>query len=639
MRILFYSDNFYPETSGVSDSIIAAARGLKARGHTVGFAAPRYSEANYRSVGREAGEPLEAEGFEVFRLPSLPFAGSASGQARNVVPLGRSKGFVRRFKPDVIHSQTPFGTGLEALWVSRSCGIPLVGTNHTHIREFIRIYGPVRARWFERLVQRYFSWYYNRCAFVSAVADKLLVEMREHGFARSAEVVPNPLSLAVFVPPAPGERLALRERFGLPAQGPVTLYAGRIAAEKRLDAALRGFSEFAAGRPEARFVIAGNGPTEGETRALAADLGIGDKVVWTGFLDHAALSLWYKAADAFIVMCPIETQCLALMQAFAAGLPSVGVDAGAVGIHIQDGRGRKVLDGDHRAVAGALQEIAALSPAERAAMGEKARAYVGRFSQEAIAERWEGIYQSLVQPKISIVIPAHNEEESLPATLAAALAQEYPDYEVIVVDNASSDRTTEVALAHALSSPRGGRVRVVREDRKGLLHARERGRLEATGEVIVNMDADCLPDAGWLARGAAHFADFRVVAAAGPYYYHDGDAVFRAFSYAAQKHVYRAANLAAQALGVGAVLIGGNSFIRAEALRKAGGYNVALAFYGEDTDTAKRVSRHGRVVFDPKLRQNTSARRFKAEGTLRISVLYLFHFFKVLYTGGKTSRQ
>ena len=67
--------------------------------------------------------------------------------------------------------------------------------------------------------------------------------------------------------------------------------------------------------------------------------------------------------------------------------------------------------------------------------------------------------------------------------------------------------------------------------------------------------------------------------------------------------------------------------------------DVALAFYGEDTDTAKRVSRHGRVVFDPKLRQNTSARRFKAEGTLRISVLDLFHLFKVLYTGGKTSRQ
>lgn len=229
------------------------------------------------------------------------------------------------------------------------------------------------------------------------------------------------------------------------------------------------------------------------------------------------------------------------------------------------------------------------------------------------------------QFKISVVVPAHNEEESLPATLSALLAQDYPDFEIIVVDNASSDRTSEVARAFP--------VKVVREEKKGLLHARERGRVEATGDIIVQIDADCLPDAQWLSRGSRRFSDSRVAAVAGPYYYHDGGFLFRGTSLMAQRYVYRGINYLIQAIGTGAVLIGGNSFIRADVLHKMGGYDTSIIFYGEDTDTARKVAKHGKIIFDPNLIQKTSARRFKAEGSLKITALYVFHFFKVLYNG------
>ncbi len=636
MRILFYSDNFYPETSGISDSIISTARGLKARGHTVGFVAPKYSDKDYAAVGKPRDEFLRAEGFEVFRIPSLPFAGSASGQARNVIPLGWSLPFVRRFKPDVLHTQTPFGTGFEALWASRLFRVPLIGTNHTHIHEFIKIYGPIRTSWFEWLMQRFFCWYYNRCRFVSVVSPKLQKEMGRHGFRRPSAVVSNPLSLATFSPATAAEKAALRQGFGL--TGPTIMYAGRIAPEKRLDCALRAFKALLADMPDAQFVIAGNGPADQETRRLAKSIGVYKQVTFTGFLDHATLSKWYKASDAFVMMCPIETQCLALMQAFATALPSVGVDAGAVGEHIQPGWGIKVPDGDHAALAIGLKSI--LTDAKRGAMGEKARGYVARFSEEAISGEWEAIYALRRNPKrhkVSIVIPAHNEEESIAATLRAALAQEYPNYDVIVVDNASTDRTADVARAYGSDS----RLRVVREDKKGLLHARERGRIEAMkggSGIIVQMDADCLPDSQWLARGADHFQVADVAAVAGPYDYYDGNPVFRAVSLASQKYVYRGMSAFLQMLDKGAVLIGGNSFIRASALERAGGYDTSILFYGEDTDTAKKVASQGRVVFDPKLAIKTSARRFKAEGTFKIAALYLFHFFRVIYRSGRTAK-
>lgn len=236
--------------------------------------------------------------------------------------------------------------------------------------------------------------------------------------------------------------------------------------------------------------------------------------------------------------------------------------------------------------------------------------------------------------KASIVIPAHNEERLIAATIDAVLAQDHGDFEVIVVDNASSDGTFEVASRFERSGAIS--VRVVRESRKGLLSAREAGRRHARGEIIVNIDADCLPDAKWLSRGLAHFDDPRVVAVAGPYDYFDGGLVFRNASLIVQKALYGLASRIIQRLGKGAVLIGGNSFIRASALEAVGGYDTSIVFYGEDTDTARRVSRLGRVNFDGRLVQRTSARRFKAEGTAKIFALYVFHFFRVIFASKDT---
>ena len=193
------------------------------------------------------------------------------------------------------------------------------------------------------------------------------------------------------------------------------------------------------------------------------------------------------------------------------------------------------------------------------------------------------------------------------------------------MNNASTDRTTEVVSKFP--------VRLVSEDKKGLLYARERGRLVATGEIVVNIDADCLPEADWLARGLAYFDRNEIAAITGPYDYFDGKPLFRKTSLFLQKYLYGPINTILQMPGIksGAILVGGNNFIRASVLEKMGGYNTALTFYGEDTDTAKRVANYGNVIFSRKIVMKTSARRFHNEGTLKITLKYWFHFFKVIF--------
>ena len=234
--------------------------------------------------------------------------------------------------------------------------------------------------------------------------------------------------------------------------------------------------------------------------------------------------------------------------------------------------------------------------------------------------------------KVSVVIPAHNEEASIAETLTAVLAQDYPDFEVIVVDNASTDATADVVRKFP--------VTLIHETRKGLLWARECGRVHATGDIIANIDADCLPEKNWMSKAVPHFNEERIIAVTGPYDYHDGHSIFRKSSRMLQKYAYTTISELVQLplVRTGAVLIGGNNFIRASVLENVGGYNTSLTFYGEDTDTAKRISPHGKVLFRDRLAIKTSARRFKAEGTLNLTTKYLFHFFKMLFFGGKKKK-
>ncbi|MDB5254700.1 MAG: hypothetical protein JWL92_76 [Candidatus Nomurabacteria bacterium] len=227
--------------------------------------------------------------------------------------------------------------------------------------------------------------------------------------------------------------------------------------------------------------------------------------------------------------------------------------------------------------------------------------------------------------KISVVIPAYNEEKYIAKTIDAVLAQEYSDFEVVVVNNNSSDNTANIVRLYLGDE----RVRLVEESRQGLLFARSAGLAAATGAVLAQLDADCLPNKHWLSIASPYFKDPHVVGVTGPYDYYDGSWYFKFFALASQKTLYRFFSWYLQKKKRGALLIGGNAFIRKTALEKAGGYNTALQFYAEDTDTAKRIVPFGKIVFDTGLVMKTSHRRFATQGFFTTSMNYYKAFFSL----------
>jgi glycosyltransferase involved in cell wall biosynthesis len=233
--------------------------------------------------------------------------------------------------------------------------------------------------------------------------------------------------------------------------------------------------------------------------------------------------------------------------------------------------------------------------------------------------------------RLSFVVPAYNEEAYLPACLESILAQtgELGDaVEIIVVNNASSDRTLQVAMGF-----KG--VRVVDEPRKGLTFARQAGFAASSGELIANVDSDSRLTEGWVKTVLAEFAAApKLVALSGPFIYYDMSPnqrvsvrIFYAIAYAVyavNRYILRA----------GSMVQGGNFVLRRSALEQIGGFDTSISFYGEDTDIARRMNQVGDVKFTFELKMFSSARRLKKEGTLRIALRYTINYFWTIF--GKT---
>jgi cellulose synthase/poly-beta-1,6-N-acetylglucosamine synthase-like glycosyltransferase len=115
------------------------------------------------------------------------------------------------------------------------------------------------------------------------------------------------------------------------------------------------------------------------------------------------------------------------------------------------------------------------------------------------------------RPAYSVVVPVYNGAATLGACLAAIAHQTVPsaDYEVIVVDDGSTDGSARIARAHG--------VTLLRQPHAGAAAARNRGAARARGDILVFTDADCEPAAGWLAAIVAPFHDPRVAGAKGAY--------------------------------------------------------------------------------------------------------------------------
>ncbi len=264
---------------------------------------------------------------------------------------------------------------------ARKLDVPLVGTNHTPVEEFYP-FAPT-------LMRRFDAWYYNHCDVMTAPYENLIRNMRDMGFRRPGQKLANPVVHALFNPPTQEEKQKIRHTLGL--AGPVLLYAGRIAQEKHLDVVLKSIPKLIPLFPKIKIVITGHGSATAALQALVQELKIPEHVLFTGFVSTENLALYYKAADVFTIMSTADSQSIAVMQAFATGIPAIGANSRGLPDYIQPDCGFIVEPGDVLTLTKRIQELLQNEPL-RQKMGHAGTLFVETMSPEKIADEWEKIY-------------------------------------------------------------------------------------------------------------------------------------------------------------------------------------------------------------------------------------------------------
>jgi cellulose synthase/poly-beta-1,6-N-acetylglucosamine synthase-like glycosyltransferase/peptidoglycan/xylan/chitin deacetylase (PgdA/CDA1 family)/spore germination protein YaaH len=224
---------------------------------------------------------------------------------------------------------------------------------------------------------------------------------------------------------------------------------------------------------------------------------------------------------------------------------------------------------------------------------------------------------------VSVIIAAYNEEMVIERTVRTVLDSNYPDLEVIVVDDGSSDRTFAVCSVSFASDPR---VICIRKENGGKSSALNRGLLIAKGEVIVALDADTLFAPDTIARLVRHFEDPKVGAVSGNVRVGNTNNIltrWQALEYITSQNFDRRAY---DLLNCITVVPGAVGAWRRIAIQEVGGYtHETLA---EDTDLTWKIRRAGwRILNDstalafteaPESLGNLSRQRFRwAFGTLQ----------------------
>jgi len=338
---------------------------------------------------------VEAEGFVCHRL-----TGGARAQARAVKRLLREKGH------DVLCTHD-YKSNVLGFWAARGTRARQAAVFHG------RTSHDFKGRIYEALDDRVL----RKLPAVVMVSEATRTKLPGLNQAR---VIRNAFDPSVMA--APGGR-DLRKEFGWGEEAVVFGTAGRLSREKGHALLIDAFKELAARRPEARLVIAGDGPLREDLQRQIDAAGLSPKARLAGFMKDVG-SL-YEAVDVFVLPSHTEGLPLVLLEAAHHGKPAVATAVGGVGEVVQNGAsGLLVPAGDARALARAMTEMAE-NPATRASMGLRAAKIVAtEFSVGPYAEKYWALYQELAASKaLWIAWEGHRRSREIAPAVGATLVE------------------------------------------------------------------------------------------------------------------------------------------------------------------------------------------------------------------------
>ena len=228
----------------------------------------------------------------------------------------------------------------------------------------------------------------RRAAALVVPSGFLEAVFKRHGIG--AKIVPNIIDLQHFSPAATA------------SVGADILVARNLEAIYDNATALRAFALVARRLPQARLFIAGSGPELPALRQLTAQLGIAERVEFTGPLDRDAMAALMRRCHVMLNPSRVDNMPNSVLEAMACGIPVVSTNVGGVPYIIDNGQtGLLVPAGDPQAMAAAALQVLT-EPGFAEAIVRGATAAIGNYSWGQVSVHWREIYQQACLTRVAV---------------------------------------------------------------------------------------------------------------------------------------------------------------------------------------------------------------------------------------------
>lgn len=324
-----FTDSYLPTRDGVVTSLLLTKRELERMGHTVYVFAPDPADPSNREEGVHYFRSIGFHRYSGYRIPLFPTDKCHILEGLDV---------------DLIHVHGLMFQAVRGMLAGRALRKPVVLTFHTMVTEAARFYNFTPfPEWVIQLgMWTYLRTILHRAEVVIAPTVAIKNELKRYApHIKRLEVIPTGVDLDRFNPRIDGSEV--RRRYGLEGKK-VILHLGRIAWEKNIDLVVRGFALLSAHEPEARLLLVGEGPAKEHVRGLVEELGIEERVIFTGFVPDPELPQFYAACDVLTLASKFETQGLVILEAMAVGKPVSGIRYRAVAELVREGENGELFE-------------------------------------------------------------------------------------------------------------------------------------------------------------------------------------------------------------------------------------------------------------------------------------------------------
>jgi len=308
MKIGLFTECYKPVINGVVHSIMNTKEGLEELGHEVYIFSPDYGRKNVREKN-------------LIHCPSAPLPGKTGYHyifklPKKVTDIAEAL--------DIVHTHHPFTMGRYASEIAKANSIPLLFTHHTQYDQYTR-YVPIVRKRAKRFLYGFLKNFCNKCDLIIAPSSSIQRVIKSYGTQTPIQVVPNGIDITRFQEIK--DLSTPRILSGLKPNYKIIIYTGRVAYEKNIDFIVKAFKIALTEYPEAYLLIVGPGPALGSLIKLSARIGLTGNIIFTGEVPYNQIRNYYHAADFFMTASKTEVHPLVILEALAAGLPVVAIDA------------------------------------------------------------------------------------------------------------------------------------------------------------------------------------------------------------------------------------------------------------------------------------------------------------------------